>query len=266
MMQKRLFAGLLLLVFAGCLYGQTKNQRDATGRKQGYWEAVDSNGRLVYSGYFENDKPVGEIKRYYPTGEVRVIMNYDRQSAKVRARFFQKSGELVAQGNYIGTLRDSVWLFYSEIAKTVSRRATYTAGKLNGKEQSFYPDGTVAEETMWKDGLRNGPWTQYFDNGQPKAVSTYLNDKLNGAYTVFYPDGKPMAEGVYRQDIPDGDWKRYDENGKPASTIRYANGKITNADELEAAEQELFKKLMEQAGSLKEPTLEDALRETQQNR
>jgi len=263
MTQKRLFSVLIFIVFVGLIYGQTQNQRDASGRKQGYWEATDSKGRLVYAGYFEDDKPVGEMKRYYPTGEVRVILNYDRQTPKVRARFFRQNGEPAAQGNYTGTQRDSVWLYYSNITQTVSHRVEYDAGKHHGKEQSFYPDGNLAEEILWKDGLKNGVWTQYFSNGQQKTAAAYLNDKLEGAYKVFYPDGKTMVEGAYRQDIPDGDWKRYDENGHQVSIIRYARGNIINAEELEAAEQEFFRKVMEQEGRIPEPAVEDLMRETQ---
>jgi len=266
MIRKCLFTVLIFIVFVGLTYSQTQNQRDASGRKQGYWEATDPRGRLVYTGYFEDDKPVGEMKRYYPTGGVRVILNYDRKTTKVRARFFWQSGEPAAQGNYIGTQRDSVWFYYSNITKTVSHRVEYAAGKHHGKEQSFYPDGNLAEETLWRDGLKNGVWTQYFNHGQLKSTATYLNDKLEGAYTVFYPDGKTMVEGAYRQDIPDGEWKRYDEKGNLVSIIRYAHGKITNADELEAAEQEFFRKVTEQEGRIPEPTIEDMMREAQQYR
>ena len=261
MIRKRIFIVLIFIVFTGLTYSQNQNQRDASGRKQGYWEAVDRSGKLVYAGYFEDDKPVGEMKRYYPTGGVRVILNYDRQTPKVRARFFWQNGEPAAQGNYIGTQKDSVWLYYSNVTKTLSYRVEYAAGKHHGKEQSFYPDGSLAEETLWKDGLKNGAWTQYFSNKQLKSTATYLNDKLEGTYTVFYPDGKTMVRGVYRQDIPDGDWKRYDENGNQISVIRYARGTITNAEELEAAEQEFFRKVMEQEGRISEPTIEDAMRE-----
>jgi len=266
MIQKRLFTVLMFIAFFGLTYSQTQNQRDAYGRKQGYWEAVDSKGKLVYAGYFEDDKPVGEMKRYYPTGGLRVILNYDRQTPKVRARFFWQSGELAAQGNYIGTQRDSVWQYYSNFTKMLSHRVEYVSGKHHGKEQSFYPDGSLAEETLWKDGLKNGTWTQYFKQGQLKSTTTYLNDKLEGDYTLFYPDGKIMVEGAYRQNIPDGDWRRYDENGHQVSIIRYSRGKITNEDELDAAEQEFFRKIMEQEGRIPEPDIEDMMRESQQYR
>ena len=256
---KRLLFGCLFMLWVGLVYSQPKNLRDADGLKQGYWEAVDSNGKLVYSGYFKDDRPVGEMKRYFPTGGVRVIMNYDTSGTKVRAQFFNQSGNLVAQGNYINMQRDSVWLYYSNYAGTLSHRVEYASGKHAGKEQSFYPDGSVAEETIWKDGLKEGSWMQYFKNGQLKSTAAYIGDKLEGAFMAFYPDGKKEIEGAYRNDAPDGEWKRYDDKGTLVSTIKYTNGQITNYDELEAAQQEFFKKVEEQEGRIPEPTIEDMM-------
>jgi len=259
MLKKLLLLSCLLIVLIEISYSQTKNRRDASGRKQGYWEAVDSRGAMVYSGYFVDDKPVGEMKRYFPTGELRVIMHHDSESTKVRARFFWQSGELAARGNYIDAKRDSVWLYYSNQTKTVSRRVEYADGKFNGKEQKFYPDRSVAEEIIWKDGLKNGHWKQFFSNGQLKLTANFVNDQLVGAFTAYFPDGKTQVEGVYRNDVPDEEWKRYDENGKLLSTIRYAGGVVANPEELEAAEREFFRKVMEQKGRIPEPTIEDMM-------
>ena len=265
MVWKRLFVGLLFIMLANLGYGQKKNQRDAAGFKQGYWEAVDNKGGLVYSGYFKDDKPVGEMKRYFPTGQVRTIMNYENEGTKARTRFFWQNGELAARGNYIGTKRDSVWLYYSYYTNALSHSVEYTTGKRNGKEQNFYPNGNVAEETNWKEDLKNGVWKQFFESGQLKSTAKYVDNKLEGTYTAYYPDGKKEIEGVYRHDVPNGEWKRFDDKGKITSTIKYANGKITNQDELSADEKEFFRKVMEQEGRIKEPTLEDLMREAQQN-
>ena len=260
-MQKKLWIGLLFITFAVAAYSQTKNQRDAAGRKQGYWEAVDSKGALVYTGYFKDDRPVGEMKRYYPTGGVRVIMNYDHENTKVRTRFYWQNNELAASGNYVDTQRDSVWIYYSYYTKTISRRVEYTAGKQNGKEQNFYPDGSVAEEIIWENGLKNGHWKQFFNNGQLKSTAIYVNNKLEGEFTAFTPDGKTNIEGVYRNNVSDGDWKRYDEDGNLVITIKYDEGIITNLDELEATEQKLFETMMEQLGKIPELTEEDFMRD-----
>ena len=263
-MQKRLIVGLLFVLLAGLVYGQTKNQRDAAGRKQGYWESIDNKGALVYSGYFKDDKPVGELKRYFPTGEVRVIMNYQSEGTKAQSRFFWQNGELAACGNYISNKRDSVWLYYSYYTKSISNRVEYNEGKRNGKEQSYYPNGNVAEEIVWKNDLKEGSWKRFFDNGQLKTTGTYINDKLDGLYATYYPEGKKEVEGAYRNDLPHGEWKRFDEKGNIISITKYANGKVTNQDELSVSEKEFFRKMTEQEGRIKEPTLEDMMREAQQ--
>jgi antitoxin component YwqK of YwqJK toxin-antitoxin module len=266
MTRKRLLISWLLALSVLSAGAQTRNQRDAAGRKQGYWEAVDSKGALVYSGYFKNDKPDGEMKRYFPTGEVRVVMNYKSNGTKASAQFYRQNGSTAAQGNYVDGKRDSVWIYYGSHTQKLSQRVEYSAGKRHGSEQSFYPNGNTAEETIWHNDLKNGTWKQYFENGQLKSACTYVNGKLEGRYTSHFPDGAKETEGHYRNDAPDGEWNRYDSSGEISSTIRYANGSITNTEEMEAAEQEFFRKVMEQEGRIKEPDLEDVMREVQQNR
>ena len=263
MMRKRWLLGCSFIFWIGWSSGQTKNRRDAAGSKQGYWEAVDSKGALVYTGYFVNDQPVGEMKRYYPAGGVRVIMNYDSLSTKVRALFFRENGAVAARGNYTGTRRDSVWLYYSNHTGTLSRRVEYVEGKQHGKEQTLYPEGGIAEEIIWENGFKNGHWMQFFNNGQTKLTATYTNDQLEGAFTVFSPVGRKDIEGAYRHGARDGEWKLYDEHGKLATTIRYAEGVITNFDEVDAAQQEFYKKMTEQEGKIREPSFEEIMREIQ---
>ena len=45
------------------------NQTDAKGLKQGFWKAKFDNGRIKYEGYFKDNHPVGELKRYYEEGD-----------------------------------------------------------------------------------------------------------------------------------------------------------------------------------------------------
>ena len=248
----------LFIIFFVCLpyfvNAQIKNQRDAAGLKQGYWEAVDSKGNLVYTGYFKDDTPVGEMKRFYSTGELRQISNYT-DSGIVRVKLFLQDGALAAQGNYINTQRDSIWLFYN-FQNTLSSRVEYIAGKRNGTEQRFYPDGTsIIEEFNWKNDLKDGSWKQYFINEQVKSIGTYINGKLEGQFKSYNPDGKTELEGTYLNGLPNGDWKRYDDNGNYLTTIKYEKGFITNMDELE--DDDIFFFMKEQEQYLPEPTLED---------
>ena len=193
------FFSFCFIILTGVVCGQTQNQRDAAGRRQGYWEAIDSRGMPVYKGYFKDDKPFGKFTRYYPTGDVRIIMDYfDNTGVNARAQLFWSGSQTIAaQGIYINTLRDSVWLFYGQDGTLLSR-VEYSKGKRNGKEQKFFPDGiTEAEEINWKDSIKHGPLKQYFDNGQLKLMVTYINGSLEGQYISYYDDGQKEIEGIY---------------------------------------------------------------------
>ena len=258
-MLKKLFV-FCFIILTGVAYGQTINRRDAAGLKQGYWEAVDSRGMPVYRGYFKDDKPVGKMTRYFPTGEIRVIMDYDNTGVNARTQFFWTNGGIAAQGVYINTKRDSVWVYYNQNG-ALSSRIEYSAGKRHGTEQKFYPDGiTIAEEFTWKDSIKHGTWKQYFANEQVKFTANYIDGKLQGVFTSWYHDGTKEIDGMYRDDEPDGDWIRYQENGEYATTIKFDMGNITNLEELEEAEHLFFRKATELEEYLPERTIEDLFR------
>ena len=259
-MLKRLFSFFLLIILTCAVYGQTKNQRDAAGLKQGYWEAVDRSGMPVYRGYFKNDKPVGEMTRYFPTGEVRIIMHYDDTGVNARARLFWQNGRPAAIGIYINTKRDSIWLFYAQNGK-LSSRVEYSAGEKNGTEQKFFSDENVlAEEINWKNGIKHGAWKQYHANERLKLSANYINGALEGAYVSFFPNGIKELEGVYRNGVPDGEWIRHKDDGEYAITIKYDKGTITNMEDLEEAEYIFFRKATEAEEYMPEPTIDDLFR------
>ena len=259
-MQKQLITVCFYIIFPFVLYGQIINQRDAAGLKQGYWEAEDISGMPVYKGYFKDDKPVGKMTRYFPTGEVRVIMDYDDKSVMARTQFFWHNGTVAAKGVYINTKRDSVWLFYNQNG-TLSSRVEYSSGKRHGVERKFYMEGNdIAEEINWKDSIKHGAWNQYFQSGQLKFTVTYIDGKLEGQYVSWYPDGKKEVEGMYRNGTPDGEWKRYHENGEYISTIKFDRGTITNMEEVEEDEHMFFRKATDLEEYLPERTLEDLFR------
>ena len=75
---------LFSLVYAiNSAFAQTDtvfNQVDKNNMKQGYWKKDFPNGKLMYKGFFKNNKPVGEMRRYYETGELKAILNYQENN------------------------------------------------------------------------------------------------------------------------------------------------------------------------------------------
>ena len=250
----------ILALLSVNLCGQGVNQRDAAGRKQGYWEAVDSRGMPVYKGQFKDDKPVGEMTRYFPTGELRAKIFYENDGVTSRVTFYAQSGKIAAQGKYNGTKRDSTWTFYSMNSDNATSRVEYLDGKRHGTEQKYYPNGKIAEELVWKHDIRNGVWKQFFDNGQLKISATYLVGDLDGIYMTYYSNSMPEVKGVFRNGIPVGEWQRFDENGKPV-VIKYENGQIANMAELEDSDLAFFNTMFDETKQLPEPTIEEFMRQ-----
>src|SRR5512145_3400788 len=94
---------LLFLLSLTTLQAQSDtifNQTDANNLKQGYWKKSYPNGKLMYKGYFKNNKPVGEMRRFFESGSVKAILNYDNNGEYARARLYYEGGQLAARGNF----------------------------------------------------------------------------------------------------------------------------------------------------------------------
>jgi antitoxin component YwqK of YwqJK toxin-antitoxin module len=63
---------LILMLIPMLSTGQQEiNHTDNNGLKQGFWKRNYPNGRAMYEGVFNNDKPVGEWRRYHENGGLK---------------------------------------------------------------------------------------------------------------------------------------------------------------------------------------------------
>ena len=77
-----------------------------------------------------------------------------------------------------------------------------------------------------ENGLRQGLYESFYENGRPDLKCTYKDDKLNGLYENFWENGKPRKRYTYKDDKLDGLYQRFDENGKLLIKCTYKNGKL----------------------------------------
>jgi antitoxin component YwqK of YwqJK toxin-antitoxin module len=229
------------------------NQKDAQGRKQGFWKVKYENGTIKYTAFFKDDKPRGILKRYFDDNTIKAILEFNASGIKARAKVFYQAGPLAEEGNFINSLKDSIWNYYSYYTKNLSSKEHYVNGKRNGLSICYYTDGKVAEELEWKNDVRDGIWRQYYDNGNLKLSSLFVNDKRNGLFILYYPNAKMEWKGSYKDDKRESQWTHYDPVGKVVNTIDYKNGIATNADVLDAKEDEDLKQIEKQKGKFSEP-------------
>lgn len=218
---------------AGQPAADTQNYTDINGMKQGPWVKKSVDGTLIYEGFFKDNMPVGVFRRYHPDGKIKAELTYDKKRPAFAAvKMWDSSGELTATGFYNKKTKDSIWEYYTVKEKMVYREH-YKNGLRNGVASKYYNTGKLAEEKTWKDGKMHGKWTQYYPDGTIRLKSENKNDLRVGPFIVNHANGKPLVTGQYVNDLQEGTWKVFLETGALEKELKYKNGKLVNADEID---------------------------------
>ncbi|MFK8044449.1 MAG: toxin-antitoxin system YwqK family antitoxin [Crocinitomicaceae bacterium] len=85
----------------------------------------------------------------------------------------------------------------------------------DGLQKSYYPKGNLKMSgKLNAQGLKEGVWTSYFENGQKNSESTFVNGINNGYSMVWFPSGKVRYFGDYKGGKQVGEWTYFNEEGK----------------------------------------------------
>lgn len=225
------------------------NYEDINGFKQGHWLLKYASGKPKYEGYFVDNYPVGEFKRWDNVGRLYADLYYIEGSKKMKAKFYHVSGKVASVGNYIDTAKDSIWLFYNKNGVLVNQES-YKVGVKDGAFRQYTFEGVLTEEINWKDGIREGDWKRYYANSIIMFEAVYVNGKHEGLTKTYYPSGKLYMEGKYVNDLKEGAWFKYAENGSLIKLYQYEKGSSPEAME---EEDEMFQELDENKGTIDGP-------------
>ena len=234
-----MFKYTITILFAAIFtysYAQPKNQTDAAGLKQGYWEKLDpKTGKISYKGTFKNNKPQGVFYYYYLGLDSIHSKSEFRQDGKIAyVTMYHLTGKIQAKGKYINEQKDSIWTFYDQYGTLLSTD-NYVNGKKNGISKVYFQNGAVSEEKNYKNNLLDGPFKHFFDDKKGiRAEGAYVADQFNGKCSWYYPNGIAAAEGFYEKGIKKGVWLYKLENGKIKEKEVWQNGKQLNEKEMEA--------------------------------
>ncbi|MBO7143141.1 MAG: toxin-antitoxin system YwqK family antitoxin, partial [Bacteroidales bacterium] len=81
----------------------------------------------------------------------------------------------------------------------------YKNGVKDGKQTTYFEYGFPAEEIMYVNGKREGVWKRYYETMQPVFETTFHNDKLDGKYTKYDIDGNVIISGTYKDGLQVGE-------------------------------------------------------------
>jgi antitoxin component YwqK of YwqJK toxin-antitoxin module len=94
---------------------------------------------------------------------------------------------------------------YGEKAFKVDDEKPYT-----GRVFDLYKStGEKKLEGYYKNGLKNGKWKWWSEDGKMNSSGTYKIGNQDGGWTYWYESGQKKEEGTYKDGNQDGGWTYY---------------------------------------------------------
>ncbi|MBQ8222893.1 MAG: hypothetical protein IJZ87_06060 [Bacteroidales bacterium] len=187
------------------------NKTDKQGRRQGKWIDFHQNGKVRYEGEFKNNEPIGTFLYYSEDGKLIAKNQYVKNSKISEAELYSPNGNIIAKGKYLDKKKHEKWEYFSEESSVLILEENYDNGVVVGKTLAYSPvTQIVIEEIEYVDGIKNGVFNKYYDNGRPMVKAFYKNDELDGSYVSYYPNGVAKESGNFVLGRKVGEWTTYD--------------------------------------------------------
>ncbi len=109
-------------------------------------------------------------------------------------------------------------------------------GSRDGPVTEWYDDGTKREEGAYKNNLKVGKWTFWYPNGQKRWEGTYDNGRPTGLERAWYENGSKRYEGPYENGERSGPFTFWHDNaqkwfeGEYSAGLREGNFRFWNRD------------------------------------
>lgn len=245
---------LLFISFPGLCQSDTQiNQTDSRGRKQGHWIKRYPDETILYEGFFRDDHPVGEFRRYFKDKTLNSVLQFNTSGTEAVAVIYHPNGNIASKGKYVNQKKEGKWQFFSALTVNyLISEEIYADNMRNGLSVKYFPDSTVAERVSYVNDVKHGSWTRYYPDGSILLKTNYVNGKIEGKFEVWFDDGKIEYSGQYKNDARDGLWIIYNTDGSIKYKIEYRDG-ITNDRQMEIDESDRLDSLVNNSGKIADP-------------
>lgn len=162
------------------------------GRKDGPVRIYHADGTLETEGRYARDSrhgPWTTVSHEHDTLSI-VIFRYGRKHGV--QRYWAPNGQLLREEWFKdGVPHGPLHRFFAD--GSPRQRATYRKGLLNGEYTEWFKVDSTSVGLIigrYKDGVREGRWTWFFANGNPKQQGRYEHGKQVGLWRTWDPGGR----------------------------------------------------------------------------
>lgn len=194
----------------------------------------DSENKMIYSGPYRNDVPVGVHREYGKDGKVTNAFIYNDNGLLLSEGIVDEAGryngkwkdlypdgKVMAEGIYTDNRRTGLWKFYSQAGKT-EQTGFYNNGRPDGLWKWYYDNGAILREEEYFQGERDGAYTEYSLNGDIVGQGQFSDGERNGDWR--FKSGDNTEEGKYIIGLKDGQWKSWFNDGSLRFKGNYVQG------------------------------------------
>tara|TARA_Y100001968_G_C19439410_1_gene761686 strand:- start:332 stop:1006 length:675 start_codon:yes stop_codon:yes gene_type:complete len=218
-----MFKVFIILLFGSTSVLMCQNNFNAKGEKHGAWLGYHANGNVKYTGFFVNDKEVGDFIYYDYNGNVLIELNYIDTGQTSHAVVYDAGGAIKSKGLYVNKQKNGLWTYYNLSGQKISEE-NYINGLLHGLSVYYHSSGLVSEKYHYINGLKDGRCDIFYPSGSLNMTGFYSKDKLHGVSEFYYDLTKQVeAKGKYFMGLKDSIWLFYNQSGDILDSVDYRN-------------------------------------------
>ena len=210
--------GIVTLIFFNAFGIQAQNdfnKLDDKGNKNGLWKGFYQDTKNPkYEGTFDHGKEVG-IFKFFDNTKTKIIIatrEFNPKDNSAYTIFYDQLKNKVSEGKVVNKVYEGQWKYYHKASKNIMTIENYSKGKLEGLRSVFYPSGKIAEETLYKNDQKNGPYKKYTETGIIIEESNYKNGQFDGL-SIFRDadDGNIVSKGKFTNGKKTGIWQFFNK-------------------------------------------------------
>lgn len=190
----------------------------------------DGNYRNESYVFYQEEGKVGEWQLIDPLLKIT--------PPKSNSTYFFPNGNKYAELTVIDSFPNRIIKFYDKETDKLTRTTFY---KLDTLQKEIYVEGyyrqyhsslgALQSEGIIKDGMTQGEWKYYADDGVTiEQISQNKDDAVDGFQKLFYADGKVKEINIQKKGLLHGPIKEYYENGVLKKSQKYWNDRIIDTN------------------------------------
>lgn len=217
------------------------------GKPDGYWKTYYVTGIIKSEGKRKNFLLDSTWNFYNQSGELVEVINYQLgKRSGYTYKFTYDNPErpgrstLISKELYINDKKEGDAYYYHQTGE-LNEIVSYKNGKKEGYAKEFDKDSTIITLKQFQDN---------YMISRERINRTDANGLKQGTFKSFFEDGTVRKEENYLEGELHGYLREYDEEGKLLQTLRYDRGAVIEEIDEEAKEIIDFKRTFDEQGRL----------------